>query len=161
MDSEYLKRAEAVRRRARKLNWQQMLGKLMQIDANWCKLMQIDHLVPLYALFNTFAWCFIVFQFFSLVFSSLPDDILIVRTLEHNLKEMRAADDETMQGTKGSRLSKWIQSADTKRAQAGVEKPETIESLCFQMLSRHVQSMCKQHKDEWMIIGYELATSLT
>lgn len=51
------------------------------------------------------------------------------RTLEHNLKEMRAAEDETMKGQKGSRLSKWIASADARREKMGAAEPESLQNL--------------------------------
>lgn len=68
-----------------------------------------------------------------------------VRTFEHNLKVMRAADDEILQGQKGSRLAKWILSADTKRAQAGAEKPETIEILGSQSSVGLIYQINRRH----------------
>ena len=54
---------------------------------------------------------------------------LCPRTLEHNLKELRAKDNETMQGVKGSRLSKWIASKDTRRQAAGALEPQKLQNL--------------------------------
>lgn len=42
---------------------------------------------------------------------------------------MRIADDETMQGQKGSRLAKWIASADTFRGKYALEKPQKLQNL--------------------------------
>ena len=46
------------------------------------------------------------------------------------MKEMRAAEDETMKGQKGSRLSKWIASADARREKGGAAEPDSLQNLC-------------------------------
>ena len=52
-----------------------------------------------------------------------------VRTLEHENKLLREAENETMSGQRASRMSRWIQTSQDLRAHAGFKDPETIQTL--------------------------------
>lgn len=51
------------------------------------------------------------------------------RSLEHELKQIRILEDEVMEGTKGSRLSKWISSTKQKPEFADVADPDKLQIL--------------------------------
>lgn len=59
-----------------------------------------------------------------------------VRTLEHENKLLREAENETLSGQRASRMARWIQTSQDLRAHAGFKDPETIQTLA-------VISVCK------------------
>ena len=54
---------------------------------------------------------------------------MLLRSLEHSLKEMREQQDETMAGQRGSRIAKWTQSSAELRQKAGLSSPEKLKNF--------------------------------
>ena len=54
-----------------------------------------------------------------------------LRSLEHDLKQLRVEEDEMLAGQRASRLSKWIQSSAKLRKTTGLECPDKIKKLGF------------------------------
>lgn len=116
MDSEYLRKGETIRQRSRKLNWQQLL------DTN-------NH---------NFSRSYMILQYLTCLLLDFPDHF--VRTLEHELKEMRVLqEDEVIEGQKGSRMSKWIANAKREFDSRGVAAPEKLQTLAFSQYHDNIQ----------------------
>ena len=53
------------------------------------------------------------------------------RTLEKELKELRILEGEGMEGQRASRAAKWMASSKNVREEAGLDNPETLQTLVF------------------------------
>lgn len=56
---------------------------------------------------------------------------VVLRSLEHHLKELREEEDETMAGQRGGRIAKWIASNEASRKKAGLTGPEVLKCLSW------------------------------
>ena len=72
-------------------------------------------------------------QYFPIIRFQKTDTVALyfrpVRTLEHENKLLREAENETMSGQRASRMARWIQTSQDLRAHAGFKDPETIQTL--------------------------------
>lgn len=131
MDAAFLRKAEVVRSRSRKLNWQQILqhfcANIFFFTQCWppCRLTKHGH-----------HWPPIVSPWMDQHVSNCSTYMIhhdstwsMLRTLEHELKMMRLADGELMSGQRGSRLSKWISATEEERQKLGLEEHNKIKYL--------------------------------
>ena len=114
MDAKFLKAAEVVRKRSRKLNWHQCL-RLSMTFLNLFKFVYV---------------CLILSVIGAMEQRNLKKTLhMFVRSLEMDLKEIRMQEDGMLAGQRGSRMSKWIQSSAELRKKAGLDAPDQFQKL--------------------------------
>lgn len=118
LDNLYLSKAEQVRKRSRALNWHQYLvWNRVCIFCFYC---------------NDSPGCLLqVYSLIQFVFVLKYLNFATTRSLEHQLQEIRADEDEMLAGQRGSRVSKWIQHSKDVREKVGLSAPEKLQTLAF------------------------------